>query len=376
MNTTLNPDYEEQLIIGRTDNLDVKLADDYKVLYSIANYDELYNFIQKNNKTDNSNNICLLPIELMKKLNNKCSCFTSVLSNNSNATRVKLDAFCLSLILPVKIDKLTTDKLTYSDKSYDEFNDNTVLFGYTNYLCVSEEKRKVALGIAAVRLTLQYGREKGIQFGYFLEYTPKSTNNIKIFPWYRVINYASANKAGYKIADVKKVGDRDDRRLKLYYDSNIPKGYEIIKINGTGGANLVDYKKLVADKTICYYPSQIHWEYYCKMFDVYMVKNGSNIVGMYSVTKTNVYIRTTGMVSNVCNLLWCVGLKLEVYNVLKCVVNTASKMNVDILGGFIMGDVVTDAVVKLKCMFTTPMYLEYYNTSIKHKIENINLPLY
>lgn len=362
MNTTLSKKFEAKNIISTLPSVKHNLSDDYKISYQL--HSDLIDFIAKNYIAE-SGNISLITKEFIQKIieNNNIFCTCNILSKNQLVT------FCLSLIIPIRVEKIQRNMIKYSDTSLDDNhpNEKTVFFGYTNYLCVHKEERNHELGINAVKATLEYGFSKGVQFGYFLSSTPKTTASMNIKPWFRIINIANARKIGHKFEGIKEM------ELKAHLSNHISKNYTIKKSTTD---DLKSYGKFVSSKKFAFVPSKNYWDLYLKIFETYTVLFFDGTVGMFSLLKTKIFLTSKNKIIDIYRVLWCVGSEEHMKSILKCICNVSENSKVDVLYGFILGDINKIDVEKIGGLFSPDMYLEFYNTNIKYELKDINIPIY
>ena len=191
MNSVLTTDSKEKSIISSNATIKNNLEEKYNVVYN--DISKVPKFINKNNKNI-SGNIFLISSDFLNIIHKKsCFCICSITENND------IKSFCMSLILPIRVEKIQRDMIKYTDTSLDNYHSNkkTILFGYTNYLCVDLESRNTGLGMNAVKATLEYGYNKGVQFGYYITVIQKTVSSLSLIPWFRLINYKNATKVGY-----------------------------------------------------------------------------------------------------------------------------------------------------------------------------------
>lgn len=366
MNTTLSNTYDPKLIISTAPSVSPKLPENYRF---INNYIQgLEEFIKNNNKSV-SNNISLFTSKMIQLFkDNKIIFFENIIDEQK-----EIKSFSLAMCVPIYIQNLDTSVIKFEEDYYSDFivPQKSVLFGYVNYMCVHTDERDHALGLSTVQGILNFGYPKGVWFGYYIVDIPKTKASMVLQPWYRIINYNNAKNIGYSIKDNKQKDDKDDIRTRLYYSIKIPNNYKIVNCISN---DLEEYYKLIINKTFVYYPSQKHWDLYITTFKTFKIIENNKIIGMYSLFNTNVYISKTNKISNVCNLLWCLG--TEMLEILKCVFSTAQSFKSDICNGFILGDVDLNSVNENKTILVKQMYLEFYNTNVKREHSEINIPIY
>jgi hypothetical protein len=366
MNTVLDLETKEKSIVS---NISTKnnLNEEYKVIYNeIFDSKKITEFIRKNNKNI-SNNIFLISNEFLNIIYKKsCFCICNIMKNN------EIKSFCISLILPIKVEKIQRDMIKYTDISLDNFHPNkkTVLFGYTNYLCTDLESRNTGIGINAVKATLEYGFDKGVQFGYFVSPVQKTVSSLALIPWFRIINHKNATRVGYSIPEAN---DWSETKINLTFSNKIPLKY---RIEQSSIDDYRHYNKFTILKKFVYTPSKDHWLLYINSFLTYNVYFEKELVGMFSIKKSEIFISKSEKIANVSNLLWILGNEEHIETILKCVCNIAEALKTDILYGYVIGDLNVDNVKEINGSFTRQMFFEFYNTHIKYELKDITVPLY
>jgi hypothetical protein len=359
MNTSMDAADDSKTIISLEPSPAAQLPDDYKISFDIKN--DIPTFLKYNNITS-SGNIVLLPETLYKKFLDKSNiCACSILSGD------KIVAVCISLIIPINVERIQRNQLKISDTSLENYHPNkkTVLFGYTNFLCSNTETREKSLAINSVRATLEYGYKFGVQFGYYLTTKPITATALKISPWFRPINSKNAIAAGFKITESK--------HNHLIYSNNLPNDYSYALATAS---DLKHYNKFIGSKKIYWNPSKEYWNLYLSIFNVIIIKYKDEIVGLASIVTTAINMSSTNKIINTGVLMWCVGISEHLSKTLKCVCNYCNDNKINVLYGYTIGDVTTEIHSSINSFNTPEMYLEFYNTNIKYTMSEILLPLY
>jgi hypothetical protein len=360
MNIVQKEEKNDGAIISTNPSPEAKIDIDYTIKYG---YNKgIIQFLKNNNITDSGN----VPMSDEKWLEN---CTDDVFCLCRIEKKDKIYGFCLSLILPISVQKITRNMIKYTDTSLDIYHSNkkTVHFGYTNYLCSDIKEREKDFGINSVKATLQYGYPKGVQFGYYVNTEQRSRHGIQIYPWYRILNYKHATKAGFKTL---KTSD-EVLNNELYFKPTMPVGY---KTQLCDENDWKTHNKFNSDKLLAFTPNKDYWKIYCKHFETYKVIYENVIVGIYSIYIHNVYMKKSDITCRCSTLIFLCGIETHIPNILQCSTNNCG--NSDVVYGYAIGDVKIEHLQKLKAYLVKPMWLEWYNTGVKYKTTEIHVPIY
>ena len=190
-----------------------------------------------------------------------------------------------SIIVPIKINKYyiekerndsikkrTTNannlskkfhKIDFDDKKYDN---DTILFGHTSFLCVAGINRKKGLANHLIENMMNFGLNSNIFHGY--QITSKPLGNylkFKIDSWYKAIeslhvSYVNTNDIGFRTI-VDEMYESGKNVRQQYVD--ISYKYIIDK----------SYKELIS-----YQPTYAEWHIVCSLYSVVLIYNKNNYI--------------------------------------------------------------------------------------------------
>ena len=357
LNVPLAKDFPENEIINKNP-IESKISD-VIIKYNNFDQDELLDFIRNHNITA-SGNTNFLPKELFKNIKN--SCFATFAIDN------KLISFGLSTIVPIKVKE--DHKIDFVHKDFAHLNsNNTILFGYTNYLCTHKDFRSTGKGIGTVEAILNYGISRGVICGYFISPSPRTANYIELNNWMRPLNFTAAKKIGFTFKSFRMPKDKSELRNELYYKINLPT--EFVQKDAHLG-HLNDYIRLIKDTTFAFYPNKSAWEQWLNVFKTYVIYENNKVISVGSLLITETFMSKTKKVAKIANIVFIVGDPV----ILNFLFNVANDLGAHIVLGYQIGDLDDETLESLKCSSGGKMYLEFYNTSLKHKVENICVPIF
>lgn len=362
MNTIMSQGFQMRMII--TPNPTIKSDLDLIYIFESEIPKNIEAFICANSKQD-TGNICIFPKQYLipYKL-----VYLQSLYQREQVGENKLIGTSVNLILPIKIQNFPVNEVKFKEFEYKEFaTKESVLFGYMHYLTIDRNLREKRLGINSIRKALNYGHPKGIWFGYYITAVQKTSLAHPITPWYKVINPGPAKKAGCTVYETKQDGDRSKVRDKFFYTNILPKGYSYRKAKAT---DLSKYLDLVKGTKIVYYPSQVHWNQYLKLYDTYVVEKENDIISIFSLFESQIYISINKIKLNLCHLVLAAG---DPDITLQFASYIANEMKADLLQGYMIGSLKRDNLEK--CLLMNNVYLELYNHAARYQLSDFCIPL-
>jgi hypothetical protein len=356
LNAPLTSKFDEIELID-PQPVEFKLPDDIK--FNDFDKAKLLQFHKTQNKTL-SGNINHFPEILFDNL--ALSCFTTITANN------EIISFALATIIPIRVKKNYNVKFEHKD--WEALNaGNTLLFGYTNYLCAHQDYRNIQKGINAVKATLNYGIPRGVLCGYFIGTSPKTSNFIELNNWIRSLNFSACRSAKFLFPDHRKPGDKSELRNELFYKIKIDEKY---KYDLATSKNLKDFKKLSINYKFVLAPNAEFWNKWISIFKTYVVIYDGKVVGIGSFLVTETLISQSGKILRVANIVFCIGDPI----ILKILLDAGTKLGAGIATGYGLG-ILTDTVLSdAKTVNSGKMFLEFYNTSIRYSPEQVCVPIF
>jgi hypothetical protein len=319
----------------------------------------LLKFVSENNKTA-SGNINLFPKELFNNISG--SCYTTLIKND------KIVSFALATIIPIKVSKEYDVYFGLGDwKSIN--TQKTLLFGYTNYLCAHKEHRDQEKGINAVKATLNYGIPRGVICGYFIGTTPKTSNYLELNNWSLPLNFAYCRTAGFPFTNYRRVKDKSELRNELHYKIKIDSKYNI---QSATIDHLADFQRLSKGYTFVLSPNIFFWGKMLQMFKTYVLVENKKVVSIGSILITETLMTEKNKILKYANIVFCIGDPI----ILKALLLTSEKLGAHVAIGYEIGNLTASVIADSKVINSGKMYLEFYNTSLVHKPENVCVPIF
>ncbi len=319
---------------------------------------EISNLYSKHYKININNNVTLMS-------NNE---LTNYLNVNGRITRIYEESLLgcgISLYIPVKIDtKLDkTTLITLSEELNSIGSEGSIILGYYSFLVLDIKYRRKGLGMAIIQKSLQELYNLGGLIAFFVNRNPRCINSIPLEYWYFPINLSKLDSINFEYP----------KNYKSLF--NIAKtNLEIIKINEFNletSWNL--YTNLVSNKKIAFSPSLNYWSKWIKSFPTYMIKNGSELIGIFSFNSTYNHDPLLGATLSYGHVIICIGKQPDT---IKCALYQ-SKEFYDILNIFQTGDL-TKTLLKNVNAQKMPLcnYINFYNTGIVLSSNDFYVPIF
>lgn len=321
--------------------------------------EEVIQFITTHNITASGNTTLLSLDELDKYLN----LGARFLLLRSHTTKKSLIGVVMTLPLPVRVYK----------KGYYQ----VLTHGYTTFLNIHTSLQGHGLCMALIRQLIADGYEDGIYCDYHIIPTKIGENSLLLDSWYRPINLSKCINSGFIFPGYNQ--DRNKNKNRLRYNTRLPPGIDCIKVNHINAENSLNwYLATVADKHFAFYPDLNFWERWTKTFDTYIVKDGQEIVGLFSLSKAEVYIKSTNSQAILAiPLLYVKSNDTSNNKVLKSLLHIAASKNYDVLYTYQYGYITDNDLESIQAIkTTTKLYFSMYNNSICLDREDIVAPTF
>lgn len=355
LNVPLTEKFEEkELLISEPKEF--KLPDN--VRFNDFDPTAIQDFIKTHNRTL-SDNINLFPSVLLKNLSG--SCYTTIMKGN------EIISFALATIIPIRTDIEYNMKFEFGDWKHLS-SQKTLLYGYTNYLCAHKDHRDAEKGINAIKATLNYGIPRGVMCGYFISPSARTSNYVTLRNWLRPLDFKMCRKAGFSFLNLRKDKDKSEIRNELYYKIKIDQKYGVIEATSK---HLKNFLQLSKNCTFCLAPNGAFWDRFIEIFKTVVVTENGKVVAIGSFLITETLMTKTETTIKIANMVFCIGDPV----ILKALILEASK-SAHIAMGYDIGICKEAVLADLRCFFSGKMYLELYNSSVIHNIEDICVPIF
>jgi hypothetical protein len=226
--------------------------------------------------------------------------------------------------------------------------------GLTTYLTVSLNQRKEGIAAYLIKSIIYHGWENNIYTGYHYILEPRTSSNVLVYTYFRVLNILDAKTAGYEI-------DYENFELKDNSDYTIRQtqyeDFDILlsKVNRKVNINLSlnDYHNITQD---------------C-IFLTTMKRN--KITGIIGIKSVLLHISKTKKLCNVARVVYLETLERHSYHSIAKMINYLSNKEYAVMSGVCFGELNNNHIKKSMGFITSgKLYLDFYNLSLKEYNRN------
>nr|QBK91439.1 MAG: hypothetical protein LCPAC302_00590 [Pithovirus LCPAC302] len=318
----------------------------------LEEYEEVSEFISKNNKMS-SDNTTLLPVDEIIKLLNFDT--VSILMRGKNN---RLIGVIISVSLPIMCNKK-----------------EIIIHGCTTFLNVHSKLRGHGLCMALIRELISYGYQDNIYCDYHTVPFSIGSNSFRLKAYYRPINLFSCKRLGFIFPDHD--NPRKLTKTRLKYRTAFPKNCKIIKVdlnNHNIESSLKYYHTLIKNKKFSFYPDNNLWLKWTKTFPTFVVYIRDVEVGIISMHSIYCLIDKTQEEGVIGTPVICNG---DMNIVLPVLLNLAKEeFKYDLVYFHSYGDITEESMIENNCIEAdSDMWFSLYNNRIKIKSSDISVPL-
>ncbi len=313
-------------------------------------YDEVITFLRRENKMP-SENFTMLSKEEIKRYT-ALNAYTVLM----RAPNSELYGTIFSVPFPMKI------------------NSEILTFGCTSFLNVHSKIRKFKMCMILIRELAQYGFENNVLCSYQLSAFKMCETAIEVNSWFRPINLIRSLLLGFTYPGYNEISNFNKNRI--LYKCKVPKGFTVKQVKGNYLEALKFYQDINQNNKFVFYPSEPLFEKWIKLYPSYLVFNGKEIIGFFTLGTINCKM-STGAEGTLCSplLFNCVKGKGDI--VLKSLLSIAEEKDYDLLYGNQIGDLTPEVYQSVNAIKNKDVsYFSLYNNSIKLKCEDIFTPLF
>jgi hypothetical protein len=352
-----NNNYKNDFIISR--DIPIKYNDNKNIKIKIGlnpdEYSEVCDFIKENNKMSSGNTTLLNPDEL-ENLMTLDNIIITIRSQGKN----KLIGTIISINLPI------TNK--------EDNNNEIVIHGCTTYLNVHKMLQGHGLCMSLIRSLTQEGYKNGIYCSYHTVPFKLGDNSIPIKSWYRPINLKRSIELGFLFPGYNT--DRNIRRNRLKYRTDLPKGCKYIKIDNTNASDInISYNlyyDLVKDKRFYFSPDKALWEKWVSIYPTYMIYHNNDMVGIVTIYTIHCIIEKTKEEDKIAIPIICLG-NMDI--VLPTLIHIVKTLEYPVLYFYQTGDVKQNNMNDINGIKSDGItWFSLYNNRIQLKPDEISVP--
>lgn len=314
-------------------------------------YDEVINFLKRENKMS-SGNFTILSREELKRYS-ALNAYTVLM----RAPNSEIYGTIFSIPLPIKI------------------NGEIIEHGCTSFLNVHSKIRGFKMCMILIRELAQYGFENNILCSYQLSSFKMCETAIEVNSWFRPISLMRSLLLGFTFPGYNEISNFNKNRL--LYKCKVPKNCVIKQVkDGNRAEALRFYQDINKGNKFVFYPSDSLFEKWIKLYPSYLVSNGKEIIGFFTLGTLNCKM-STGAEGTLCSPLLFNSLKGKSEVVLKCLLSIAEEKDYDLLYGNQVGDLTEEVYKSVHAIKNKAVsYFSLYNNSAKLQSEDIFAPLF
>ena len=146
--------------------------------------------------------------------------------------------------------------------------------------------------------------------------------------------------------------------------------------DGNKSEALKFYQDINKGNKFVFYPSNELFEKWIKLYPTYIVLNGKEIIGLFSIGTLNCKM-ASGAEGTLCSPLLFNSIKGKSEMILKCLLSIAEEKDYDLLYGNQVGDLTEEVYKSVNAIKNKSVsYFSLYNNSAKVKSEDIFTPLF
>ena len=270
----------------------------------------------------------------------------------------------ISLYLPIRIvTQLDQQSLI---ERIEEFNamgsDDSIILGCCSFLVLERKFRGKGFGMSLIQESLQKFYDKGGLTAFFVNKDSRCDNSVSLVNWYFPLNLAKLDSCGYVYP----------KQYKSLFTLDKPTN-EIIKINETNAEmSWVFYMKLISNKRFVFAPSLNFWKKWILSFPTYMVRDNSDLIGVFSLNSSFTYHPIYRETLSTGTVMICIGKQPEtLQNALY-----QAKESFDILGLYQAGDLTARLLAQVYAQKMSTNYINFFNTRIKLSAADFYVPIF
>lgn len=307
--------------------------------YTDKDLEEISNFYCNNLLMIEDNNLINIYVSDLKRyINLDCAIVVLKVDN-------RIIGSMISILTPIKIKTdLNKSENIYSDLFKKIKTERSYVFGCSSFLALNYKYREKGFGMKIIQSSLKIHHENGGLGAYFINKISRCNNSIKFNSWYIELN--------------KKINQTNTNFVKVD-DTNIIEAYKF-------------YINYGNDKKFYFDPSFEYWIKWVKSFPTYYVIEKDIITSLFFFDYKSIYYPISRKIVNIVNLILFIG---DTKNFNSCI--TIAKEKYDILVIYELGDISSNVLKNINANISnTRNYINFYNTAIKLKSEEIYIPIF
>lgn len=328
----------------------VKYTEERPIIYShisTDNYEEVSAFYSEQNKMK-SGNITLLPVPELTKylsLNN----YSVIIRNQTG----KLLGSIISLNLPIRA------------------NGEILYHGCTTFLTIHKSIQGHGLCMALIRKLIEKGYQDKIYCSYYTIPFQLGANSLKIDCYYRPIVLSKCVELGFVYPDYNNI--RMKTKNRLLYSVKKPLHFNYRKATSE---DLAYYRQVTKDKKFVFYPDEVLWEQFIKLFPTYIISYQEEKVGIVAFNTVYCSMQTNNSnnkstIGKIAMPIICNGDMNLILSVLPSIV-----CDHDVLYIYCCGDMSSEVLFKKNYLKTdNSVWFSLYNNRMNLDVRDLSVPI-